>query len=314
MKFTVYSILSILCGLFALASCSSDEPQALDDRTVEASFELNVADWTSTRADGCNSANGGLTNLGGKGLNYILALYEVNGETLTLSSFLQATDTEGKGVRFNPIVTLGKTYKMAAYAHFGDALSVSDADKADFMKSISVSETINSESEDFYFGATEQKKLTADNLQHSLSLTRPYAKLRIVATDMPDGKTISEVEVNYCENPFYSRFDALTGKFTQEYKLGGNLLAEEYCSSEDTATKTILADYIPVNDDVTFTTFTVTVTTNDNSTYTCTFSSIPLKRNALTTLSGAFFTNSGSNASVEGGIDDNPEGDVTIEI
>ena len=165
-----HSIYALLCGTLMLASCSHDEPAAPDATTVEASFSVDVADAIPTRgANKLNSALGGAQNLGAKNLNYILALYEVaDNNTLILSDFCQISDTDGDGERFSPMVTLGKTYTMVALAHFGDRLTLSDAQKADYLKAMPVAGVFNSEAEDFYV-ATKTARFTADNLQHTRS-------------------------------------------------------------------------------------------------------------------------------------------------
>ena len=288
-----HSIYALLCGTLMLASCSHDEPTAPDATTVEASFSVDVADAIPTRgSDGLNSALGGAQNLGAQNLNYILALYEVaDNNTLILSDFCQISDTEGDGERFSPMVTLGKTYTMVALAHFGDRLTLSDAQKADYLKAMPVVGVFNDESEDFYV-ATKTARFTADNLQHALTLKRPYAKLRIVATDYPDAATISSVSIDYGTNTLFNRFDALTQQFSLDPTVSQTLTAEQYSLTDAATAKTIVADYFPVNVDTYLKAFTVTVTLNDDyhSQFSRTFSDIPLRRNALTTLSGAFFS------------------------
>lgn len=288
-----HSIYALLCGTLMLASCSHDEPAAPDATTVEASFSVDVADAIPTRgSDVLNSALGGAHNLGANKLNYILALYEVaDNNTLILSDFCQISDTDGDGERFSPMVTLGKTYTMVALAHFGDRLTLSDAQKAYYLKAMPVVGVFNDESEDFYV-ATKTARFTADNLQHALTLKRPYAKLRIVATDYPDAATISSVSIDYGTNTLFNRFDALTQQFSLDATQ--TLTAEQYSLTDAATAKTIVADYFPVNADTYLQAFTVTVTLNDDSQFSRTFSDIPLRRNALTTLSGAFFSSRSS--------------------
>ena len=286
-----HSIYALLCGTLMLASCNHDEPAAPDATTVEASFSVDVADAIPTRgSDALNSALGGAQNLGTKNLNYILALYEVaDNNTLILSDFCQISDTDGDGERFSPMVSLGKTYTMVALAHFGDRLTLTDAQKVDYLKAMPIAGVFNDESEDFYV-ATKTARFTADNLQHALTLKRPYAKLRIVATDYPDEATISKVSIDYGTNTLFNRFDALTQQFSLDATVSPTLTASQYSVTDTATAKTIVADYFPVNADTYLQAFTVTVTLNDNSQFSRTFSDIPLRRNALTTLSGAFFS------------------------
>lgn len=286
-----HSLYGLLCGTLMLTSCSSDEPTAPSAQTVEASFSLNIAGEVATRAGNSNSSLGGAQNLGAKNLNYILALYEVaDNNKLILSDFCQVSDRDGDGERFSPMVTLGKTYMMVALAHFGDKRNIADADKAEYLKAMPIENIINSEAEDFYV-ATKTARFTADNLQHALTLKRPYAKLRIVATDW-NQSAIQSVEVNYAANTLFSQFNVLTNQFSID-SATKTISASQYNTSDADTAKTIVADYFPVNT-VSPTTylsaFTVTVTLEGGSSFSRTFNDIPLQRNALTTLSGAFFS------------------------
>ena len=288
-----HSLYGLLCGTLMLASCSNDEPTAPSAQTVEASFSLNIAGDIATRAGNSDSSRGGAENLGADKLNYILALYEVaDDNTLILSDFCQVSDRDGDGERFSPMVTLGKTYMMVALAHFGDRLTLTDAEKADYLKAMPIENIINSEAEDFYV-ATKTARFTVDNLQHALTLKRPYAKLRIVATDYPDAATISSVSIDYGTNTLFNRFDALTQQFSLDATGSSTLTASQYNDTVNASAKTIIADYFPVNT-VSPTTylsaFTVTVTLQGGSSISRTFNDIPLQRNALTTLSGTFFS------------------------
>lgn len=286
-----HSLYGLLCGTLMLASCSSDEPTAPSAQTVEASFSLNIAGEVATRAGNSNSSLGGAQNLGAKNLNYILALYEVaDNNTFILSDFCQVSDSDGDGERFSPMVTLGKTYMMVALAHFGDKRNIADADKANYLKAMPIENIINSEAEDFYV-ATKTARFTVDNLQHALTLKRPYAKLRIVATDW-NQSAIESVTVDYAANTLFSQFNVLTNQFSIDSRTK-RISASQYNTSDVATAKTIVADYFPVNT-VSPTTylsaFTVTVTLEGGSSFSRTFNDIPLQRNALTTLSGTFFS------------------------
>lgn len=289
-----HSLYGLLCGTLMLASCSNDEPTAPSAQTVEASFSLNIAGEVATRAGNSDSSLGGAQNLGAQNLNYILALYEVaENDALILSDFCQVSDRDGDGERFSPMVTLGKTYMMVALAHFGDKRNIADDDKADYLTAIPIENKINSEAEDFYV-ATKTARFTVDNLQHALTLKRPYAKLRIVATDW-NQSAIESVKVDYGANTLFSKFNALTNQFSIDSAIK-KITASQYNTSDADTAKTIVADYFPVNT-VSPTTylsaFTVTVTLRDGSSFSSfsrTFNDIPLQRNALTTLSGAFFS------------------------
>lgn len=283
-----HSLYGLLCGTLMLASCSSDEPTAPSAQKVEASFSLNIAGEVATRAGNSNSSLGGVQNLGAENLNYILALYEVGeNDALILSDFCQVSDRDGDGERFSPMVTLGKTYMMVALAHFGDKRNIADADKAYYLKTMQIENIINSEAEDFYV-ATKTARFTVDNLQHALTLKRPYAKLRIVATDW-NQSAIQGVTVDYSTNTLFSQFNALTNQFSSD-SATKTITSLQYNTSDAATAKTIVADYFPVNADTYLSDVKVTVKFENGSTFSRTFNNIPLQRNALTTLSGAFFS------------------------
>lgn len=283
-----HSLYGLLCGTLMLASCSSDEPTAPSAQKVEASFSLNIAGEVATRAGNSDSSLGGAENLGAENLNYILALYEVGeNDALILSDFCQVSDRDGDGERFSPMVTLGKTYMMVALAHFGDKRNIADADKADYLKTMQIENIANSEAEDFYV-ATKTARFTVDNLQHALTLKRPYAKLRIVATDW-NQSAIQGVTVDYSTNTLFSQFNALTNQFSSD-SATKTITSSQYNTSDATTAKTIVADYFPVNADTYLSDVKVTVKFENGSTFSRTFNNIPLQRNALTTLSGAFFS------------------------
>ena len=290
-----HSLYGLLCGALMLASCSNDEPTVPAGQAVEASFTLNIAGDVPTRAGSSNSSLdsslGGAQNLGANKLNYILALYEVaDDNTLILSDFCQVSDKDGDGERFSPMVTLGKTYQMVALAYFCEKRNILDADKADYLKAMQIDNIINSEEEDFYV-ATKTARFSADNLYHDLTLKRPTAKLRIVATDW-NQSAIESVTVDYGANTLFSQFNALTNQFSAD-NTTKTISASQYNDTDNASAKTIVADYFPVNADLPTTYLSavnVTVTFNDGNTFSRTFNNIPLVRNALTTLSGAFFS------------------------
>ncbi len=283
-----HSLYGLLCGTLMLASCSSDEPTAPSAQKVEASFSLNIAGEVATRAGNSNSSLGGAQNLGAENLNYILALYEVGeNDALILSDFCQVSDRDGDGERFSQMVTLGKTYMMVALAHFGDKRNIADADKADYLKAMQIENIANSEAEDFYV-ATKTARFTVDNLQHALTLKRPYAKLRIVATDW-NQSAIQGVTIDYSANTLFSQFNALTNQFSID-SATKTITSSQYNTSDAATAKTIVADYFPVNADTYLSDVKVTVKFENDSTFSRTFNDIPLHRNALTTLSGAFFS------------------------
>ena len=248
-----------------------------------------------TRAGATNNASdkGGWSNTQGK-LSYTLVLKAENDVQILTE------DAQGKEVVFTPTVVLGRNYKVTAYAYFGDTAKGS-------IDAIAESKGINDETKDAYTWtgninfATDQ-----DGTNQNITLKRPYAKLRLIATDYNEAKTdVKSVTVEY-KNQMYTMFNAVEGQFNTEKSVSfTNQWNKDYYEKATTdGSKTIFADYVPVNE-TGVAPFTVTVEYTNGETYTRTFAEdIPVKRNALTTLKGAFFT---AGAQITVNVDDNFE-------
>lgn len=296
------SILTLLGAGLLLTSCQSDEPFApVEGGEKQVTFTLNVPGELGTRAGATNNASdkGGWSNTQGK-VSYTLVLKAANDvQTLT-------ADAEDNQVTFTPTVVLGRNYTVTAYAYFGNTAKSS-------IDAIAESKGINDETKDAYTWtgninfATDQ-----DGTTQNITLKRPYAKLRLIATDYNAAKTdVKSVTVEY-KNQMYTMFNAVEGQFNSERAVSfTNQWNKNYY--EETTTvgeKTIFADYVPVNE-TGYAPFTVTVEYQNGETYTRTFAEdIPVKRNALTTLKGAFFT---AGATINVNVVDNFENEQLIE-
>ena len=295
MKKYLFSALAL--GMM-LTSCQSDEPFAPGEGgEKQVTFTLNVPGDLGTRSGATdnNSGVGGFSNEQGR-LYYTLVLH-ANGDTQVLKNATISAD--GRTATFTPTVVLGRDYTITAYASFDDNASINN--KAD-IEAITVSKNFNDESKDVYFYTTTHN-FAGDNLE-TLELKRPFGKLRLVATDYKaegNGNTaIKSVRVKYNNNVF-TTFNAVSGEFSggksYEYTLEGTDYSTSYYAPEkdenDVVTgQTIFADYIPVQKNGDHAApFEITVEYNDGETYTREFTQdIPVRRNALTTLKGNFFT------------------------
>ena len=296
------SLLTLLGAGLLLTSCQSDEPFAPGEGgEKQVTFTLNVPGELGTRAGAADNASdkGGWTNSQGN-LSYTLVLRAANDvQTLT-------ADAQGREVIFTPTVVLGRNYTVTAYAYFGDTAKGS-------IDAIAESKGINDETKDAYTWtgninfATDQ-----DGTNQNITLKRPYAKLRLIATDYNEAKTdVESVTVEY-KNQMYTMFNAVEGQFNAERAVSfTNTWNKDYYEKATTdGSKTIFADYVPVNE-TGYAPFTVTVEYKNGETYTRTFAEdIPVKRNALTTLKGAFFT---AGAQITVNVDDNFENEQLIE-
>ena len=290
------SLLTLLGAGLLLTSCQSDEPFApVEGGEKQVTFTLNVPGELGTRAGATDNASdkGGWTNSQGN-LSYTLVLKAENDVQILTE------DAKGKEVVFKPTVVLGRNYKVTAYAYFGDTAKGS-------IDAIAESKGINDETKDAYTWtgninfATDQ-----DGTNQNITLKRPYAKLRLIATDYnADMTDVKSVTVEY-KNQMYTMFNAVEGQFNTEKSVSfTNQWNKDYYEKVTTkGEKTIFADYVPVNE-TGYAPFTVTVEYQNGETYTRTFAEdIPVRRNALTTLKGAFFT---AGAQITVNVDDNFE-------
>ena len=275
------SILTLLGVGLLLTSCQSDEPFAPGEGgEKQVTFTL-TAPTSMTRAGEQSSSNlGGLSNKATDDqLHYTLALYY--GDNLEWQDSKSSTNGS---VDFNPTVILGRKYRVVAYADFVDA-------KSD-LKQIAITNGINDEKKDAYFANPENVVFTETDLAEQVTLTRPFGKLRLVATDYSAKTEIKDVKVKY-KSGHYNTFNAFSGEFAQAVDASAEYVDATYDVdySEATGEKTIFVDYIPVNGNGVFP-FEITVTYKNGTEYfTRTFTEdIPVKRNALTTLKGKFFT------------------------
>ena len=279
------SLLTLLGAGLLLTSCQSDEPFApVEGGEKQVTFTL-TAPTSMTRAGEQSSSNlGGLSNKATDDvLHYTLALYY--GDNVEYKQSITSTDAS---VTFNPTVILGRNYRVVAYADFVGA--------KDDLKQIAITNGINNEKKDAYFANPENVVFTENDLAEQVTLTRPFGKLRLVATDYSDKTAIKDVSVKYRNGGHLNSFNAFKGEFpetTETTDATATYYDAVYDVEYDEASgeKTIFVDYIPVNGNGVFP-FEITVTyTNGTESFKRTFAEdIPVKRNALTTLKGNFFT------------------------
>ena len=293
------SLLTLLGAGLLLTSCQSDEPFApTEGGEKQVTFTLNVPGELGTRAGATNNASdkGGWTNTQGN-VSYTLVL-SAEGHNQTYKK----ENVTGNTVTFSPTVVLGREYTVTAYAHF-------NATAQEDLKNIAVTKDFNDESKDVYFFTTSERAsdptidFATEGTNHTFTLKRPFGKLRLVATDYKatgNGNTaIKSVKVKYNNNVF-TTFNAVTGVFSNpepyDYTLNENnnystsYYAPEVDENGNVTGQTIFADYIPVNE-TGVAPFTITVEYTNGEKYTREFNQdIPVKRNALTTLKGNFFT------------------------
>ena len=308
-----YLFPALALGL-VMTSCQSDEPFApTEGGEKQVTFTLNVPGELGTRAGATDNSSdkGGFSN--GQGTLYYTLVLDANGDTRVFKDATVSND--GRTATFTPTVVLGRNYTITAYASFDDNSSI---DEINDIRTISVSKKFNDESKDAYFQTTTHNFAEGD-LQ-PLELKRPFGKLRLVATDYKatgNGNTaIKSVKVKYNNNVF-TTFNAVSGEFSNgqsyEHTLDGTNYSTSYYAPEkdengNVTGQTIFADYVPVNS-TGVAPFEITIVYVDgDEEYTRKFNQdIPVRRNALTTLKGAFFT---ANSEIKVEVKDAFEGQI----
>ena len=294
------SLLTLLGVGLLLTSCQSDEPFAPGEGgEKQVTFTLNVPGELGTRAA---SGESGAQNNQNADIYYTLVL-DANGD----KQVLQET-TKEKTVTFTTPVVLGRKYDITAYASYEANIDAN----ASNIKAIAVEKSFNDETKDAYTAHVEDHDFALSALP-TMQLKRPFGKLRLIATDYVETGTakntaIDQVTITY-NNTTATTYDATTTLFNN---VGTGISATKEFNKYYTDTTDgmpIFADYLPANREDNPITFTVTVRyAGSTETYSRTFNDIPVRRNALTTLKGAFFTaNSEIKVEVKDAFEGQPE-------
>ena len=300
-----YLFPALALGL-VMTSCQSDEPFAPGEGgEKQVTFTLNVPGELGTRADfGANKSGvSGVSNEGPANIKYTLVL-DANGDKKILDN--DDATINGKTATFSPTVVLGREYKITAYASLDDAWDGENA--------IDITKHFNDETKDAYFYTTTHNFAEGD-LQ-PLALKRPFGKLRLLATDYKlDNSGVLNTAVKNVKITYNDAQAAEFDVFNSVFEFGGNFVNVDaqtfgYYGAEEDGAMPIFADYVPANPGDNMVDFTVEVTYTNDETYSRTFNDIPVKRNALTTLKGAFFT---AGAEITVNVEDNFENETLID-
>ena len=285
-----------------------------EERMVRIALEAPEA-MALTRAGGAgytNSAKGGVTNVDRTkyDLRYKLAVYDAKGNTVVVEPMTQTVKGAGtNATTFDVALVEGQEYKFVAWADFVTAGSTDDLhyntanltaisckDKAD--------KQLNDESRDAYFVT---KNLTVNAAQGvSLTLRRPFAKVRVVASDvkMAGADMPDNFKITYYGCQRFTSLNAITGVATGS-KLNDNESTAYTAKLASTTEKDYTEDYDAKDGFRTLTVDYLLAETDKQTkihfkwealkgtssvyTYDCT-TDIPIQRNFLTTIFGNMLT------------------------
>ena len=178
-------------------------------------------------------------------------------------------------------------------------VNVSEKGDLKTIHSSGVGAAVSPVSSEMYDGYTCAKEvdLRVEPTTHSFTLKRPFAKLRVVATDKADelimkpdwDKSLLKILPD-CNIP--NRFNALTGTANSDSNVGGGYWCSYYVTSgtyenETGDEHTIGVFYLPVSTSSYNLTFDMGITTGETATYNkLSVENVPLVANKLTTIKG----------------------------
>ena len=357
MKARFFAIAALVLGL---ASCQKDfAPEANLGAEVDYRLEVSATELGVTRAGDTaedqaakDSAFGAIDYFQGADwskvdLRYTLEIYDAN-EDGSLKSTTPVKDRQAivvdeyKAVTFETRLAPKRHYRFVVFADFvenGAATAWSEAQKltkdglnhrigATLANIELINEDINDEASDAYFAFKEVVPGNNTHNTDAITLTRPYGKLRVVATDLHElnlNVKPGSVKVVY-KDCNASTFNAVEGTISNEYatkEFDYDYVNEGivYTAGKDALKgekdrnthMTIFTDYILATD--TQHTINFNMVVNDEAGVeikATTFSTeIPVQRNHLTTIIGNVLTTA---TEVEVTINDNFFGELTKEL
>ena len=293
--------------VLGLAACQT-EPEGLDVNVggeVDTTITVAISD-SETRA---NSALGAFDNVVASDeytIRYILQVYykgEPSKERLVKYSDETYTTFD---VRLVP----GRHYNFVVWADI-----VKEADKTDLhynttnLHNITLKQTwvAMDETRDAFTGFFDTEKEDSDKpyngkMSINIQLTRPFAKLRVITTDMVElgnlGIAPYKGTVTYTTKHRES-FNACNGNYGEQTKeavtLTYNIASYE---DNDTQSKVVFTDYFFANDDVVKFTMDIMEADGSRIKFNNFSTDIPVKRNYLTTIKGDILTD-GNNIKVD---------------
>lgn len=307
---------------FAVVSCQRDKTSDIvtnDDVAVTLAIDVPELGASRSGESGMDSALGAIDNFDAAGLwdkfdlRYIIEVYEVtdgfeNYTSPILDRTVQVLD-KYESTTFKTRLVPNRDYRFVIWADFvadgsylaEDPLTVADLNyNTTDLKNITPTEwSAMDECRDAYFIA---KTLHLENtLTTSMTLTRPFGKLRVITTDIESlniGTVPYNVTVTYYNHPIFDSLNAVTGNLnttTKDLTYTYTVNKETpYNKGYDALTthQTLFVDYLYAVDDQTELNFRMDVSEENGrpikSLDFCT--QIPLQRNHLTTIIGNMLT------------------------
>ena len=309
---TMKKLFGLLALVLAVVSCQNDF-DGTNVRGGEVAVTLNVAvPDDATRAAGSDSGIGAIGNIDLQNdydIRYILEVYDALGNLA--KSRIVNREGVSTSTSFDLRLVPGRDYRFVVWADF---IPQNQEGNGDFhynttnIQSISLNgdQKANDESRDAYTCVHRVDNFKSGAIQ--IELKRPFAKLRIVTTDMNHlYSDLTSVTVAYT-TPLYTTFNALTGDKGGLQNVAGttkvvDLTKQDFVYSEQEYKKagkmTLFADYFfGAQDDAIHFTLDAADATGMDIPEVYFNTNIPVQRNYLTTVMGPVLTDA-ANVTVE---------------
>ena len=284
-------IFALLAVAFGVMSCQTDVNDFGANVGGEQDVNILVSLPDATRA----SENGAFGNVdfAQYDIEYFFQVFDATNDDNWKA--MQTKVCDDKEVSFPVRLIAGRDYRFVVWAHLVDAAGNAHYTVGETLKDITLNENSNwvamDDTRDAYTGVKTATFTGASDI--AIELTRPFAKLRVVTTDMEEllgVKPVSAVVDYSSDTKFYTSFDALA------QTPAGKVLEKEHTYAiksygETGAKKTLFADYFFAKDGDAVK-FNIVVTMSDGKapiehSFT---TEIPVNRNTLTTIEGNILT------------------------
>lgn len=291
--------LALAALVLGMVSCQTDVVEGLHvDANGEAELTLQVGLPEATRAAGADSALGAIGNvdMNEYDIRFILKVYDDAGKLAKECEPKVGDATEAK---FSLRLVPGRDYRFVVWADFvtdGSDLHYNTSNFPVISLKDGADQNLNDESRDAYTAVYEVKSYSSSSKIEPITLTRPFAKLRVITTDMNQlYSDLTSATVTYTSK-LYTSFNALdqavvansSESFEKTVVYGDDTI---YTGEPKNGEMTLFADYFFGSEDnrVMFTLDVADKTGYDIPTVNFN-TNIPVNRNYLTTVKGNILT------------------------
>ena len=294
-------LLAIFILIATLVGCNKQQ-EGLDvivGGPVPAPISVAIDD---TRAAGVDSAKSvfenGILGRDNVTMRYILQVYIDNEPAIRC---VQYGDT--KSMEFSPLLVPNRNYKFVVWADVvtNGAQDIDNHYNTTNLEKITLLGDWNAmdESRDAFTGVETKNNFACDS-PVTISLTRPFAKLRIVATDKANATTKpvkGRVEYTTSHREAFNAFEGTAAAASLENKT--HTYSIDTYSNDTNSNFTLFSDYFFAEDDTISLKFTIYDEMNTPIGKEYTIDNIVVKRNSLTTIKGEILTGGGVRISVD---------------